>query len=545
MFKNLKLAARLYLLAAIAMTSLLLISAESLWTLRSSLMNERRENLASLTDSAVSSLSHFHALAQKGEMTEEEAKRRAAETVSTLRYGESGYFWIHTRDLRMVMHPIKPAMNGTDVSAMEDADGNALFVDMDRVIKAKGAGFVHYQWPKPGEKSSQAKISFVRAFEPWGWVVGTGVYVSELRVNDVFWAQARKSMGLIAAAFLLTIGGCVVIARGILARLGGEPGDLAEVANQIAAGNLTTKVRVKSGDTSSVTYAIERMQADLKQIIEAMRRQGEAISKSTDQVSAASATVREASERQSEAAKATGAAVKEIVESVGHVSTSTEASREDSERTCQEAEAGEEQSRVASESIANVEQTVVGAAAQIQVLKERSGEIGSIAEVIREIADQTNLLALNAAIEAARAGEQGRGFAVVADEVRSLAERTGTATAQIREVIEAVQHDTSSAVASIEAITPKVKHGSDLAAQAAGLLQSIQQSASATQSRVGEVAFSMKELSAGAQGIAGNMAAISDMAARSNEAIVRNAEATAMLERTARELQGLIGRFRI
>jgi methyl-accepting chemotaxis protein len=228
------------------------------------------------------------------------------------------------------------------------------------------------------------------------------VYVSDLKT--IFWSHASNSLILVALGFIVTLGVCWLIGRSILRALGGEPDMLATVTQRIASGDLSGEVVVSRGDSSSVVFAIHRMQADLKTMIQAVRRQAEQIAVSAQAVAQASATVREAAGGQASAAESTAAAVEEIAVSVAHVASNTEESQANSERTCAAASEGEQQSSVASESIANVSETVAKAAAQIQVLKARSSEIGTIAQVIREIADQTNLLALNAAIEASRVG---------------------------------------------------------------------------------------------------------------------------------------------
>ena len=541
-FNRMKLSVRLFVLALVALASLAVVSAGALRSLDELLTAERRSSIERLAESAHATVAYFHDLAEKGQMSMDDAKAQAAAAVGAMRYGDGEYFWINDMNQVMVMHAVKPALNGKDLSAFKDANGKLIFKDMVAAVSQKGHGFVDYLWPKPGEDAPQPKVSFVKGFAPWGWVIGTGVYVSDLKT--IFWSHASNSLILVALGFIITLGVCWLIGRSILRALGGEPDVLANVTQRIASGDLSSEVVVTEGDSSSVVFAIHKMQADLKTMIQAVRRQAEQIAVSAQAVAQASATVREAAGGQATAAESTAAAVEEIAVSVAHVAANTEESQANSERTCAAASEGEQQSSVASESIANVSDTVAKAAAQIQVLKSRSSEIGTIAQVIREIADQTNLLALNAAIEAARAGEQGRGFAVVADEVRGLAERTGAATSKISEVIVAVQKETNTAVESIEAITPKVQKGSELSALAASSLRSIQDSARGTMQRVSDVALSMKELSAGADAIAKNMEAITEMAGRSTEATERNADATAVLEGTASELKQLIDRFR-
>ncbi len=540
---NLKVSSRQLLLALVSVAVFVAVVWEAVGSFRQVLHEERGLMTRHVVESAHGVLQRYHARERAGELSREAAQRAAMATIAELRYGGNEYFWINDMHPRMVMHPIRPDLNGQDLRENRDPSGKRLFMAFVDTVRASGAGYVDYLWPKPGATQPQPKISYVKGFEPWGWVIGSGVYVDDL--DATLWRHSSHILLLGGLGLTLLLGLSWAVGRSILGQLGGEPAYLQRIAGHIAERDLTSHVKVADGDTRSITFAVEQMQTRLADVIRHIRENVHEVTDAVRQAAAAGSAIHEASMRQTEVASGTAAAIEEMAVSIAHVSENTIEARGNSERTAELAKRGEGLARDASEGIAQISSTVTAAAQQIQVLRDRSGQIGEIAGVIREISDQTNLLALNAAIEAARAGEQGRGFAVVADEVRKLAERTGSATTQISQVIESVKTETESAVASIEQIVPRVESGARLSREAADALNEIRTGAHDTLERLDDVVTSMKELTAASHSVAHNMQEVAEMAERSSVEIKDSAEASESLRNSAESLEQLTAGFRI
>lgn len=540
---HLSVGARLRLIVVIAFGLFLLVLWEAVGSLGDVMMEERKTGVRNAVESAHGVLQHYHRRELAGELSREDAQAAAMAAVRELRYADREYFFITDTHPRTVMHPIRPELDGKDMSDVADPRGKRLFVEFAEVARRSGAGFVDYLWPVPGSSEPQPKVSYVQAFAPWGWVLGSGVYVND--IDATFWGHAQRTLALGLLAIALVVLMSWRIGRGILRQLGGEPSDLQRVALQIAERDLTSHVKVAADDTRSVTYAMDQMQSRLAEVIRRVRDNAHDVTDAVREAAEAGRSIHEASMRQTEVAGSTAAAIEQMAVSIAHVSENTDEARGNSQRTAEIAQRGEGLARDASDGIIQISDTVTRAAKQIQVLRDRSGEIGEIADVIREISDQTNLLALNAAIEAARAGEQGRGFAVVADEVRKLAERTGAATAQISQVIVSVKTETESAVASIEQIVPKVDSGARMSKQAADALREIREGARDTLVRLEDVVTSMKELSSASNSVATNMQEVAEMAERSSDEIRSSAESSEKLKHSAEALEQLTAGFRV
>ncbi|BCB27240.1 hypothetical protein SKTS_21260 [Sulfurimicrobium lacus] len=198
---NFNLRSRLLAIVAVAFGAMALIAVLALVDKRASLMEDRQVKTRHLVESAYGVLVRFHSLQQDGELTENQAKRAAIETIRNMRYDDNEYFWINDLQPRMVMHPMMPQLDGKDLSDFKDPNGKRLFVAFVATVRNNGAGFVDYLWPKPGFTQPVPKTSYVKGFLPWGWVIGSGIYLDD--VNRIFWDRMRWQAGIVFVSITL------------------------------------------------------------------------------------------------------------------------------------------------------------------------------------------------------------------------------------------------------------------------------------------------------------------------------------------------------
>jgi methyl-accepting chemotaxis protein len=328
-------------------------------------------------------------------------------------------------------------------------------------------------------------------------------------------------------------------------QIGGEPAVAAKQAEGFAEGDLTMRIVSSSDEPGNLLATLGKMQDRLAGIVRSIRNSTGILAKESSELSVAAKEISLATRKQAESSAATAAAIEELTVSINEISEIALTTESNSRETAELAGKGGDVVRQAAQKIENIAASVQDSTARIQSLVGRSQEIGKITQVIKEIADQTNLLALNAAIEAARAGEQGRGFAVVADEVRKLAERTTHATAEISGMVEAIQVDTQQTVIAMENATPLVKQGQELALQATGVLDDIQRQATDSLSKAQEVANATKAQAVTANEIAGHIENIASMTEETNAATQSNSEAADQLNALAGKLQEDMAYFKI
>jgi len=537
------LAARLYILLASMLLGLLILGAYSAFELRAHIMDEKKLMLQALVDSSVGVIQEQYDLFRAGKISEADAQRLAKDNLRKSRYNNgTDYFFIYDLNGVNVMHASKPEREGKSFIDTKDPNGKDYIRQWIEMLKRDDAAYIEYMFPKAGSTEPMPKVSYARVFRPWGWWVATGVYVDDVEAD--FRRSVVKSLVFLVVIAIVLGGLGFAISRGVRGQIGGEPAAAASQVEEFAGGNLVRPITSESRVPGNLLATLGAMQARLAGIVRGIRGNTEVLAKESADLSVSAREISIAAERQAESSAATAAAIEQLTVSINEVSEIALVTEKNSTSTAELAGRGGAVVRQSASEMQNIAAAVDESTNRIQTLVGRSQEIGSITQVIKEIADQTNLLALNAAIEAARAGETGRGFAVVADEVRKLAERTAQATAEISQMVTAIQEDTQHAVEAMASTTPRVAEGRQLAGQATELLDDIQRQANDSLAKAREVANATKAQAQTANEIARHVENIASMTEETNAATRSNAEAAGQLKTLATKLQEELAYFK-
>jgi methyl-accepting chemotaxis protein len=529
-------------MVAIAAAGLLALAGVWLTSVRSYLLSERMQKARSLVEIPYSIIEEQYEIERVGKLTRAEAQRHALDAIRGLRYEGSNYFWINDTHPSMVMHPMKPEMDGRDLTDFKDPTGKALFVEMVGAAKTPSGNFVAYRWPKPGKDKAVPKLSFVKSFEPWGWIIGTGIYIDDV---DTAWradGTVAACLGLVCLVLLLVTS--TQVSRSIFVRLHIMVLRMKDVAE--GEGDLTKRLQVGSDDeVAELARWFNTFMDKLQEILSKVSSSSGSLVAAGEEIAAAALQQSHGAEVQKDQTNQVATAMQEMAATVQQVSENSNSAATASQKAAETARHG---GKVVEETLFHmraIAQSVGENAKKVQELGKQSEQIGKIIGVIDDIADQTNLLALNAAIEAARAGAQGRGFAVVADEVRKLAERTSGATQEISAMIHRIQAETKSAVTAMQAGTKEVELGVALTTQAGSSLHDIIEMSEQVGDMVTHIATAATQQSAATGEINRSIEQIAQVTASSATGAEQTTSALQDLSGLASNLQQLVGHFRL
>ncbi|GAB2892688.1 methyl-accepting chemotaxis protein [Paraburkholderia jirisanensis] len=516
---KLSFAQKLWLPLAVSLIALLLVSVSAAWLSRQTRIEERKHDLVNVAHVGLSIVDEYAALAQKGALSTAAAQKEALERLRGIRYGEDGYLLVIDSTPRMIMHPIKPALNGRDLAGTADADGRHHYVTFAAVAKDPQGGFVDYVFPHPKAAATDVvgKLGYVVRYAPWDWIIATGAYVDDI---DAAFMRSLYVVGGVFAVLALVLAALVAaINRSIQRTIGGDPRYAARVAGAIAEGDLTVAIVLgRAGrDASSLLAIMQRMRGALSGTIRSIGTAADSVATGAREIASGSADLSSRTENQAASLEETAASMEQITSMV----------RQTAENAKSASRLAVDAAQIAGDGGALVAQAVT----TMRDISGASQRMVEIIAVIEGIAFQTNILALNAAVEAARAGEQGRGFAVVAAEVRSLAHRSASAAKEVRELI-------GNAVG-------KVGTGAELVERAGGTIDGARAAIAKVSGVVQEIASAAAEQSAGIEQV--NMAVTQmDALTQENAALVEQAAAAAQsLTEQAVIMQTAVRAFRL
>lgn len=419
-----------------------------------------------------------------GEYSEAQAKELAADMVRNLRFNDGkGYFWIDTVDGTNVVQLGDANVEGTNRYNDSDIDGNYYIQDIIAAAK-QGGGYAFFSFPKPGETVATPNMSYSMLFEPYGWVIGTAVWIDSIdELKAGYEEEAHQSMKKTIYQLVIFITILVILLAAFAIFIGNKIANpiihITDEIERMATGDFSNKeTRAKAAiknksEIGQMVVAETTLQANIRGLMENINDTIAFVSSESQELMKISNQAADASEmvaenctevagncnNQMDVVNSANSEVGMLVNKVSEFLETLALFQSEIEHTNDAAATGRTDILDVVNQMNTIESAVKDTSSVIMALEEQLGKIGSIVNTISEIANQTNLLSLNASIEAARAGEAGRGFAVVASEISNLADESNDATAQIAEMITSIQESSKEAVSAMEKGLESVAQG--------------------------------------------------------------------------------------
>ncbi|PKF77680.1 methyl-accepting chemotaxis protein [Vibrio sp. vnigr-6D03] len=541
LLNRLNVSAKIQLIIIVA--SLIIFGAKifSALNLKDQMINERKQAAESLVQSGISQVNQIEKLVIQGKLSLEEGQTRAIDLINTKRYGSSGYFWLNDIDGVMVTHPIKPELNGKNMVRHNTAYISKAFRQFVDTARTEGSGFVAYDWPKPGSSELEKKVSFVAKSNQWNWVLGTGVYFT-----DVEQAFEDELVTTLIHTFIFVVALVIfssLIAQNILKPLNKLTRTMSLIADDK---DLSIVMKNKGKDElATMATAFNKMNTNLRDVVVNIHGNTDSLASQAEELSSVTHQIQSGIRDQKEQTLAVANRVEQLTLSADLVSEKVEVALLTTRESTDTIASGTRSVHENLDVIQGVAEEVQATVKIAENLEASSNEIGDILDVIKQIAEQTNLLALNAAIEAARAGEQGRGFAVVADEVRTLAQRTQESTGNIQRIISDLQMGVQHTVNSLENCQHKAELGIEKATNCGDALTSVQASIKTLAEMSTDIANSAEDQRHQILSIGNSISSISEVAEQTEIGTSHTSQSSEQLSVMAQRLNGLVNAFKV
>ncbi|MFA6850297.1 MAG: methyl-accepting chemotaxis protein [Selenomonadaceae bacterium] len=569
-FKNFRLTTKIvFIIVFLTLSFSSLIGFYIVPVITNTLEKDSETKLKNLTETSYKIVEFYYNQSQKGVYAEAQAKDLAKETILNLRYESNEYFWINDYTPVMIMHPTSPELDGKNLSNIKDPDGLAIFDEFVKVAKTKKEGLVRYQWPKPGSDKSEPKFSYVKAFEPWQWIVGTGIYVgdlAEIRNGIVF-----KIIISVLSVIIITL---ILVTIFVLKPLNKTIHRILAYLEELSHYNFSKGIDLKQKDelgiiADSFNYIVENVRSlikDTKDLGDLVVNESTQMISSTEEITIASErtanTITDLASGANEQAISTTNSTEKLQGMVNRLDTINQdisSSGDLAHKATESVRIGSELVKDQGNKIANNKSVYTQIGNSISSLADKSKEINDIVLVIQGIAGQTNLLALNAAIEAARAGEHGRGFAVVAEEVRKLAEQVDLSGTKVINIVSEVEAGIDTTASHMALANKAVEEEEESLKKIVVFFQEISDSIRTIQEKIEAISHNSNEINKEAKSASdeiSRIAVISKKSAQGTEDVAALSEETSAtiqevservkkLASYAEELKQSIGKFKV